>query len=90
MTELESLALKLATNNAINLLKGEALAIDGHHWFDAAAAACEGNTRAIEALRFLDLAGMLENHPTNPDLVRPVAGPGPAKPAPLVYDAIAA
>lgn len=88
MTELESLALNLAMTHALNLVKGEVLSVDGHHWFDAAAAATEGNTCAIEALRFLELAGMLENHPTNPDLVRPV--PGPAKPAPLVYDAIAA
>ncbi|RBP40343.1 hypothetical protein DES53_10849 [Roseimicrobium gellanilyticum] len=88
MTELDSLALKLATVHATDLIQGEALSVDGRPWFDASAAACEGNMRAIEALRFLELAGLLENHPTNPDLVRTTGKPG--KPKPLVYDAIAA
>ncbi|HSI64244.1 MAG TPA: hypothetical protein VLE43_14045 [Candidatus Saccharimonadia bacterium] len=83
MTELDDLALKLASAYAINFIEGEALAIDGGHWFDAAAAACEGDEMALEALRFLDLAGMLDNHPTNPDLVRPRLTP--AKPGPLIY-----
>lgn len=84
MNELDSLALNLATSHAINLIQGEALCVDGGRWFDATAAACEGNIRAMEALRFLELAGMLEHHPTNPDLVRSAGRP--AKPAPLVYD----
>jgi hypothetical protein len=88
MNELDSLALKLATVHATDLIQGEALSVDGSPWFDASAAACEGNARAIEAVRFLELAGMLEHHPTNPDLVRTASNP--AKPAPLVYDAIAA
>jgi hypothetical protein len=84
MTELDDLALKLAKAYAINLIEGETLAVDGGHWFDAATAACEGDGVAMEALRFLELAGMLDNHPTNPDLVRPRLTP--AKPGPLLYE----
>jgi hypothetical protein len=84
MNELDSLALKLATMHATDLIRGEALCVDGRPWFDASAAACEGDARAIEAVRFLELAGMLEHHPTNPDLVRTTSNP--AKPAPLLYD----
>jgi hypothetical protein len=87
MTELDTLALRLATAYAFNLIEGESLAIDGGHWYDAAAAACEGDTVAMEALRFLELAGRLENHPTNPDLVRPRMTL--LKPGPLVYEVAA-
>jgi hypothetical protein len=70
MNEIDQLGHKLAYDYAAGLIEGCAEFTQGDGWFDVSSLERDDLTSILEAVHYLDLRGLIERRPNNPNVVR--------------------